>query len=118
MQRVFHSLWKTRNEAIYTKEDSDNNKKRHNNLDQEITAIFHRLPNLRLLPQSEATFFNSGEERVKRYKLRRPPGRLQCKLRHSVQNYNKTLHQYLSQDKLEKQAKILKESSSFPLTQE
>ena len=65
LHRVLHSLWKTRNEAIHAKENSDNNKKGHNDLDQEIKIIFHRLPNLRLLPPSEATFLKRGEERVK-----------------------------------------------------
>ena len=50
---------------------SDNNKKRHEELDDKIAAIFRSLPNLRLLPPSDAAYFKRGEERTTRYRLNR-----------------------------------------------
>ena len=40
LQTMTHSMWKTRNEAIHNKEDSEINKKRHEELDQDITEIY------------------------------------------------------------------------------
>ena len=70
-QKMLHTLWKVRNEAIHRREDSDNNKRRNADLDSKITEIFRSLPNLRLLPQSDAAFFKRGEEKIKRYRLTR-----------------------------------------------
>ena len=70
-QKMLHTLWKVRNEAIHRREDSDNNKQRNAELDSKIKEIFRSLPNLRLLPQSDAAFFKRGEEKTKRYRLNR-----------------------------------------------
>ena len=64
-------MWKTRNEAIHEREESTSNAQRHTELDNEITTVFNEIPNLRLIPPSEAAFFNRGAERVKQCKIRR-----------------------------------------------
>ena len=71
LQSFLHTLWKTRNEAIHTIEDSDNNTKWHNELNTKISEIFGTLPNLRLLPTCDAAYFKRGEQRIKNYRLRR-----------------------------------------------
>ena len=71
IQRLTHQLWLTRNEAIYSREDSVLQNEKHANLDQAITDIFQSLPNLRLLPPCDAAFFKRDEDRVKKYRLRK-----------------------------------------------
>ena len=71
LQHATHSMWKTRNEAIHNREESNFNTDRHKELDEAITTIFSEIPNLRLLPPSEAAFFKRGAARVKQYKIRR-----------------------------------------------
>ena len=70
-QKMVHTLWKTRNAAIHQREESDNNKKRHEELDDKVAEIFRSIPNLRLLPPSDAAYFRRGEERITRYRLNR-----------------------------------------------
>jgi hypothetical protein len=71
IQDMTHGMWKTRNEAIHNNEDSESNKKQHEELDQEITNIFRDLPYLRWMPSSDAAFFKRKKEKVKRYRLKR-----------------------------------------------
>ena len=71
IQRMIHQLWLTRNEAIHNREDSILQKEKHDTLDTAISDIFHSLPNLRLLPPCDASFFKSGKERIKRCRLRK-----------------------------------------------
>jgi hypothetical protein len=44
-------MWKTRNEAIHDKEDSEISKKRHEELDQDITEIYRDRPQIKMLPR-------------------------------------------------------------------
>ena len=71
LQHAVHSMWKTRNEAIHKLEESNFNTDRHKELDEKISLIFNEMPNLRLLPPSEAAFFKRGAGRIKQYKIRR-----------------------------------------------
>ena len=71
IQDMTHNMWKTRNEAIHNNEDSELNKKQHEELDQEIINIFRDLPYLRWMPSSDAAFFKRKKERVTRYRLKR-----------------------------------------------
>ena len=71
LQHAAHSMWKTRNEVIHKMEESNFNTDRHKELDDMITSIFNEIPNLRLLPPSEAAFFKRGAGRIKQYKIRR-----------------------------------------------
>ena len=71
LQYAAHSMWRTRNEAIHKREESNFNTDRHKDLDDAITTIFNEIPNLRLLPPSEAAFFKRGAGRIKKYKIRR-----------------------------------------------
>ena len=58
IQRLVHSLWITRNEALHQKEDSAANKKRHEELNGHIDEIYRTLPrNRRVLPASDRAFF-------------------------------------------------------------
>ena len=68
-QKALHTLWKVRNAAIHQREESNHNTKLHGELDAKINAIFQSIPNLRLLPPSDAAFFKRGEERTNRYRL-------------------------------------------------
>ena len=71
LQTMTHNMWKTRNEAIHKKEDSAMNKQRHEELDQDISNIFRDRPHYKLLPPCDAAFFRKGQERVKRYRVRK-----------------------------------------------
>ena len=71
IQRMIHQLWLTRNAAIHNREDSILQREKHDTLDTAITDIFHSLPNLRLLPACDASFFKRGIDRVKKYRLRK-----------------------------------------------
>ena len=71
LQHAAHSMWKTRNEVIHKMEESNFNTDRHKELDDMITSIFNEIPNLRLLPPSEAAFFKRGAGRITKYKIRR-----------------------------------------------
>ena len=71
IQTMTHTMWKTRNDAIHRKEDSEMNKKRHEDLDKDIDNIFRDLPSLRTMPTCDAAFFKRGREKIKRYRLRR-----------------------------------------------
>ena len=72
LQLASHDMWKTRNEAIHAREESAFNTQRHMlELDNEITTFSSDIPNLRLLPPSEAASFKRGAARVKQYRIRR-----------------------------------------------
>ena len=72
IQRLVHSLWITRNEAIHQKEDSAANTKRHEELNGHIDEIYRTLPrNRRVLPASDRAFFSKGAQRVKTHRLRK-----------------------------------------------
>ena len=71
IQNMTHAMWITRNDAIHKKEDSAMNKKLHEDLDSNITTIFRDLPPKSAMPTCDAAFFKRGEERIKRYRLRR-----------------------------------------------
>ena len=65
-------MWKTRNEAIHNKEDSEMNKQRHEELDQDITDIDRDTrPHFKLLPTCDEAFFKRWQVRVKKYRLRK-----------------------------------------------
>ena len=66
-----HKMWKTRNDAIHKKEDSEVNKQRHEELDQAITEIYRDRPHFKLLPTYDEAFFKRGQVRVKKYRLRK-----------------------------------------------
>jgi hypothetical protein len=71
LQTMTHSMWKTRNEAIHNKEDSEINKKRHEELDQDITEIYRDRPHFKMLPTCDEAFFKRGQVKVKRYRIRK-----------------------------------------------
>ena len=71
LQNLTHNMWKTRNEAIHNKEDSEINKKRHEELDQDITEIYRDRPHFKLLPTCDEAFFKRGQTKVKRYRIRK-----------------------------------------------
>ena len=64
-------MWKTRNEAIHNKEDSEMNKKRHEELDQDILEIYRERPHFKLLHTCDEAFFKRGQAKVKRYRTRK-----------------------------------------------
>ena len=65
-------MWLTRNEAIHNRQDSHYNKAKHKELDEEIGALYTRLPkSLRVFPQSDAAFFLNSKDKVKHYRLRK-----------------------------------------------
>ena len=72
IQKFVHAMWKTKNEAIHAKEDSDTNKKGHEELNLQIDQIFQSLPrNKRVLPASDRAFFAKGAQRTKEYRLQK-----------------------------------------------
>ena len=71
IQNMMHSLWITRNDAIHRIEDSAQNQREHTTTNEEIDRVFSSLPNLRLLPPSDAAFFKRGRQRIQSYRLQR-----------------------------------------------
>ena len=71
LQNMTHHMWKTRNEAIHNKEDSEMNKQRHEELDEAITDIYKDRPHFKLLPTCDEAFCKRGQVRVKKYRLRK-----------------------------------------------
>ena len=57
---------------MHNLEDSQCNKQKHQELNQQIDNIYSKLPrSLRVFPRSDAAFFQRSKERVKTYKLKR-----------------------------------------------
>ena len=71
LQRAMYNLWNTRNDAVHKKQDSAINTREHRETDAKINDLFSSLPNLRLLPQSDAAFFARGKQRIQSYRLQR-----------------------------------------------
>ena len=57
-----------------------------------------------------------GVWKQKKHITPQPPRRLQCKLSHSVKNYNSILQRFLRTHKMNEQAQTLKDSVQLPLT--
>ncbi|GFH61757.1 hypothetical protein CTEN210_18233 [Chaetoceros tenuissimus] len=71
-QSLLKATWKTRNEEIHRNEESIENKRKHEDLNKRITAIFkkkEKIPNTYL--GQDARIFKSKEDKIKRMKVKR-----------------------------------------------
>ena len=71
IQQLVYSLWKARNESLHQNENSTCNKEEHKQINETIKKFFDEVPNLRLLPPSDAAFFGRGMKRILDYRLTR-----------------------------------------------
>jgi len=68
-------MWLVRNDALHHAEDSAAcNAKRHDELKEEIDAIFENKPHDRLLPHADVAFFKNKKELSKKFKERKRTG--------------------------------------------